>query len=160
MPQQPHRQEISSLSKPELRVRLNECRQTQVAERVAQREAAEMMTGTANNDNDASSCGTAAQIHGDTRARMAVPSDAMSVSSSSIAVSVTAPTESSLETTPSEASSLRATRSWQFGVGQHGKVPLCLRHSQLTAAQAKLPCAASRSSPARSGRRALSLNGA
>ena len=116
-----------------------------------------MMTGTVATDNDASSCGTAARIHGDTRARTAVLSDAMSVSSSSIAASVTAPTESSLETTPSEASSLRApTRSWQFGVGQHGhKVPVCLRHSQLTAAQAKRPCAASRSSPARSGRRAL-----
>ena len=152
--------EISSLSEPELRVRLDECRQAREAERVAQREAAEMITGTANTDNDASSCGTAARIYGDPRARMAVPSDAISVSSSCIAGSVTAPTESSLETTPSEASlgsSLRVpTRSWQFGVGQHGhKVPVCLRHSQLTAAQAKRPCAASRSSPARSGRRAL-----
>ena len=57
----PHRQEISSLSMPELCKKVNECRQARVAERVAQREAAEMMTGTANHDDDASSC--AARIH-------------------------------------------------------------------------------------------------
>ena len=47
---------ISALPKPELRVRLDECSQARAAERVAQREAAEMMTGTAATDNDASSC--------------------------------------------------------------------------------------------------------
>ena len=53
--------EISSLSEPELRVRLDECRQAREAERVAQREAAETMIGTAATDSDVSSC--AARIH-------------------------------------------------------------------------------------------------
>ena len=42
--------EISALSKPELRVRLNECRQARAAERVAQRKA--MIAGAAAADND------------------------------------------------------------------------------------------------------------
>ena len=46
--------EISALSKPELRVRLNECHQARVAERVEQR--AEMMTGATATEYDASSC--------------------------------------------------------------------------------------------------------
>ena len=50
---------ISALSMPELRVRLNECRQARVAERVAQREA--MLAGAAATDYDASSW--AARIH-------------------------------------------------------------------------------------------------
>ena len=45
---------ISALSKPELRVRLNECHQARVAERVEQR--AEMMTGATATEYDASSC--------------------------------------------------------------------------------------------------------
>ena len=45
--------DLSAVSKSDLRTRLNECRQAQAAERVAQREA--MIAGAAATDNDAAS---------------------------------------------------------------------------------------------------------
>ncbi len=51
--------EISALSKSDLRERLNECREARAAQRLAQREA--MTAGAAATDNDVSSY--AAKIH-------------------------------------------------------------------------------------------------